>query len=469
MMAKWLTRRLKIVIVTGTLTGFFLLLGVQMVEKGRMKSQVKSSGSGTMSRRLSYAYDISLTGNVSQLSFSCNTTVEATDKAIYTSYLVAFHYYEQQTQALRNYLQFQCLGHSFGMKIVEPFIYKSSFSFPFGELIAGNELLTLGDLIDLDLWNQQTSTEFAFPPVSSWANFLQSAPKNVIIGCIKYRNSHRFHPPSPGFNYRTGCPPECFSSFDRSLFFLKKHGFQLVRKACANFIDFSGTATEDSFYENLLGNLQPNNVTVLLNEFRGFFGLTRLPVLSECGIKHHKAEININPSAMIMRDAKRYISNVFHNKLYVAILVRVERVVLHLHHNITICSKSLQEMLNNLRKTHSVNKYFLAMDVGRFGSHGAALNHLQGHGEVILNAVYKGSWTFQEWEESFLKFASHDNPAYVANLQRAIAAKSHCVIMVGEGGFQAQARALYERLLPAANSRCVHKLCNEHLLEQDDS
>ena len=76
-MAKWLTRRL--LIVTGTLTGFFLLLGVQMVEKGGVTAQVKSSG--TMSRRLSYANDIS-TDNVSQLSFSYDTTVEATFESV---------------------------------------------------------------------------------------------------------------------------------------------------------------------------------------------------------------------------------------------------------------------------------------------------------------------------------------------------------------------------------------------------
>ena len=33
----------------------------------------------------------------------------------------------------------------------------------------------------------------------------------------------------------------------------------------------------------------PGEVTLLVNKFRGFFGLYRLPVISECGIIHNKS------------------------------------------------------------------------------------------------------------------------------------------------------------------------------------
>ena len=396
----------------------------------------------------------------SQLRPTVDTAVSVNDKV--TGYLIAFRYYEQQTQALRNYLQFQCFGNSFGMRIVEPFIRRSFFFFPFDDLLAGRNLLRLGDLIDLDLWNQQAASRFGLPPVSSWTNFLKSAPRNLIIGCIKYRDTHHIRSPSPGFDYRLGCHKECFNNFNRSLTFLRKYGFQLVRRVCANFIDFGGTVTVDKFLADLTGKFKPENVTILLNEFRGLFGMTRLPVLSECGIRHHKTEISINPSAVIMKDAERYVSSVFHNQPYVAILVRVERVVLHLHLNITICANKLQNLLDDLYQAHKIDKYFLAMDVGKFGSQGSTVNHLQPHGMIVFNAVYRGAWTFSAWEESFLTHASNDNPAYIANLQRAIAAMSQCFIMVGEGGFQAQARALYQRLHPETSSWCIQKICGEY-------
>ena len=460
-MAKWLGRKLERVFLVGSFTGFLLLLSMQVVGNGRVKLEPNF----TRDNEAKYSRRTCETGgdNTSQLRATVNTTFSVSHKV--TGYLIAFRYYEQQTQALRNYLQFQCLGNSFGMRIVEPFIRKSFFSFPFDELLAGRNLLQLGDLIDLDLWNQQTTSKFGFPPVSSWINFLKSAPKKIIIGCIKYRDTHHIRPPSPGFDYRMGCPRECFNSFNRSLTFLRNYGFQLVRRVCANFVDFGGTVTVDKFLADLTGKFKPKNVTILLNEFRGLFGLTRLPVLSECGIRHHKTEISINPSAIIMKDAKRYVFSVFHNQPYIAILVRVERVVLHLHRNITTCAKNLRNLLDDLYKTHKIDKYFLAMDVGKFGSQGSTANHLQPHGMVIFNAVYKRTWTFETWEESCLKYASNDNPAYIANLQRAIAAMSQCFIMVGEGGFQAQARALYQRLHPETTSWCIHKICGEYTVD----
>ena len=171
-MAKWLGRKLERVFLAGSLTGFLLLLSLQVVGNGRVKLEPNF----TRDNEAKYSRRTCETGgdNTSQLRATANMTVSVSDKA--TGYLIAFRYYEQQTQALRNYLQFQCLGNSFGMRIVEPFIRKSFFSFPFDELLAGRNLLQLGDSIDLDLWNQQTTSKFGFPPTK----------RNGLIQCSLY-------------------------------------------------------------------------------------------------------------------------------------------------------------------------------------------------------------------------------------------------------------------------------------------
>ena len=389
-------------------------------------------------------------------------SLNKTDEAL--GYIVATRYYEQQSMALRSLLQLQCFGGGYGLRTVEPFFIRSLLGMPFDSLVKdiGDQPLTFGDIFDVDLWNSQT-TELGYPRMAKWNNFLQSAPKKVIVVCIKYRKSQGHPPhiraPSPGFNYRTGCPQECYHKFNISLRFFAKHGFKLVQKSCGNFIDYGGTVTSDSFMESVLGKYKPGEVTILLNEFRGFFGVYRLPVLSGCGIVHHDPNITILPSARIMEDAKYYIATVLHNHPYIGILVRFEKLVLQ-QYDIGKCTRQLVDLLTNLSSVHKIeDNYFIAMDIGKFGSRGTTTANMLQYGKQMFAAVYQEDWGFQEWEKSFELYASNSEVAYVANLQRTIASKSTCMIGIGGGQFQEQALNLYKMFHPDHRSQCIHVLC----------
>ena len=378
-------------------------------------------------------------------------------------FILAFRFWEQQTQAMKTVLQLQCLATHFGMQTVEPFLYRSFLGFPFPDL-STRDFLHLGDLIDVDVWNKEATKKFDLFPLTAWSEFLQFAPRNVIIVCIRYRTPPRIILPKPGFNYRKGCPNACYKRLNSSLAVLNEHGyFKIVRKACVNFIDYGGSVSESSLIENILGKHDYREVTVLINEFRGFYGLFRIQVLSSCGIDLYKPNLTIIPSVAIMNDATRYIAGVFSGKPYIAILVRIERVVLHLEHDITNCSNVLKSLLQTLSKQCNTKQYFLAMDVGKFGSSGSIERNLTTYGHTVLNAVYGGFVSFKEWESLFELYTSKVEEAYVANLQRAIAARSQCLVMFGAGGFQAQAREFYERQHPGRKDRCIHKICHEHI------
>ena len=377
-------------------------------------------------------------------------------------YLIALRHYEQQTQAMRNYLQLQCFAHSLGLRVVEPFLQKSFLVFPMDRVMLGEDVMQYGDLIDLGLWNRETVEKFGYSPVAKWDEFLRTASPNVIVICMKHRSPPHIKVPIPGFNYATGCSRGCFDRFNSSLALLRKHnpGSKLVHQACANFVEYAGTVSIDSFTENMMGKYVNEDVTILMSEFRGFFGLYRVPVLSHCGIKHFKThDINIVPSAKIMKDAENYISNVLSNQPYVAILVRVERIILHLHHNMSSCAWNLVQRLKKLQTTYGINKYFVGIDVGKYGSQGAERKNLFPYGMIVFDAVYRKKWTFQEWEDSFERYASRNESGYIANFQRAIAAKANCLIIMGGGGFQGQARELYEKFHPDPASQCIHKVC----------
>lgn len=381
-------------------------------------------------------------------------------------FLVALKYYEQQTQATKNFLQWQCLANSYGMRVVEPFIHLSSISFPFAQMISSKRMpLRFSDLIDMESWNKQTTDKCGYANVAKWEEFLENAPRDVIIVCVKYRDPPIIPVPVPGRSYHTGCKETCYHrKFNSSLTFLERYQFRLVKKVCANFAGYAGSVEDHIFKNDILGNLKHDRVTILLNEFRGFFGLYRMQVLSPCSMIHSKVDVSVIPSPRLVKEVHHYALANFKGRPYVSILVRIEKLVLHSHQNVTQCARKVISILEGLKYERQLMDYFLAMDVGRFGSHGSSVHNLQPLGEDFFRVIYPSKWSFEEWENSFNSSSSSLNPAYIANFQRTMAAKGDCLIMVGAGGFQAQARNLFDRYHEDPNKRCVYKVCTEPVL-----
>ena len=379
-------------------------------------------------------------------------------------FVVALRFWEQQTQALKSLAQLQCLATRMGMQVLEPFLYRSLLGLP-SEAAGGGNYLHVSDLIDVGVWNREAASTYGLLPLAEWSEFLRNAPRDAILLCVKHRDPSHSRAPS-ALRYTEGCPGTCFHSFGKILKALGRHRgkFRVVKKACANFVDYVGSVSEADFIEDILADHNKQRVTVFINEFRGFYGTFRAQVASYCGVNLHKPNLTVSPSAMIVNDAKKYVDQVLQGERFVAVLVRVERVVLHLNHNITECGQVLRSVLQNLSLQRNVIQQFVAMDVGKFGSRGAIVHHLTPsvYGTVVLDAVYGGSMSFSKWESTFEKYTSRKEGAYVANLQRAIASQAECLVMVGAGGFQGQARSLYEREHPDRRKRCIHKICHEH-------
>ena len=374
-------------------------------------------------------------------------------------YILALGYYEQQGMAVRNLLQLQCLASSYNNKVVEPFIINSYLGYPFQELSQNSKALKFSQLIDVDEWNTKTDENYGYHGVAKWDEFLEKAPKPLILVCIMYRNPPKIQLPGSQFDWRTGCPESCMNVFEPGVSYLEKHGFKVVRQVCTNFIDYAGAITPEVFLSNILGlEYQAGYVTIMLNKFRGFFGLYRLQITSECGVKHHKVEFPVLPSPRINKDAIKYHKQFLHNKPYIAILVRLERVVLYNKVKVTQCIKQLNELLKHL-EIPDVSDTLLTMDVGRYGSKGSTKNNLTHYGQDIIKTIYKNKWSFKSWEQSFEKVAYSKEAAYIANLQRTLASKAECFIMAGGGSFQVQAKELYIKEHPDPDKQCIHTVC----------
>lgn len=379
-------------------------------------------------------------------------------------FVVSFRYWEQQTQGVKSLLQLQCLATRMKMRVVEPFLYRSFLGFPV-ESLTGVDYMHLSDLIDVSLWNKQSTSKFKLYPLARWPEFIQQSPRDVVVLCIKYRNPHFKTSNKPNWDYTKGCPNACYGRFNKSVAALAKYGqFRIVQRRCVNFVDFTGTVTESTFIEDILAGYQHRNVTVFINEFRGFMGLYRAQIVTSCGVDFYKPNFTVLPSEKVMSDARRYVADVLDDEPFVAVLVRIERVVLHLKHNFTECGSLLKSLLWKLSHEYGARRYFVAMDIGKFGSSGAIKHNLTAarHGRIVLDATYGGNVSYTDWESTFERYTSRAEGAYVANLQRAIASKARCLVMFGAGGFQGQARNFYEKEHTNPADRCIHKICHEH-------
>ena len=375
-------------------------------------------------------------------------------------YVLAFRYWEQQTQATKSLLQLQCFASSHGLQVVEPFVHQSSFSVHFDQL-SREPPLRFSDLVDVDFWNRRTR-ELGFGKLATWDDFILLAPRDIVTACIRYRDPDHLKKTVAGSDFRTSCSRECMvDSFNASITYLQQYGFRSVRNTCTDFVHFAGAVSAEDFVGNILGSHRPGEVTVMMNEFRGFFGLYRAEVLTQCGLQHF--DTPVLPSASIVSAAGRYIRNQFDDRPYIAILVRIERIVYHLHQSVHVCMQEMSNTMHELGSAFNVSRHFLGMDVGRFGSSGAKVDEMVEYGKRFVQVVYGDQWSFDQWEASFENSSLYSSPAYVATFQRTIASNARCLVLVGGGGFQLQAKSLYLKH-QLGNDLCIRTICSTHLL-----
>ncbi len=148
----------------------------------------------------------------------------------------------------------------------------------------------------------------------------------------------------------------------------------------------------------------------------------------------------------------------------VGILARIEKV--NIWHGLSSkfeeCANQAVKIKEELYIKRGLLNTYLAMDVGKYGSRAPNQNELKKKGQSFFNMLYdKEDLTFQEWEEMFTSIASINNAAYVANVQRTIAAKAECLILFGGGAFQRQAQTWYKKFHPESSNHCIFTVCDE--------
>ena len=111
---------------------------------------------------------------------------------------------------------------------------------------------------------------------------------------------------------------------------------------------------------------------------------------------------------------------------------------------------------------------FVTMDIGQYGSQTIPTTNPENKklSEKTFQALYHDKWLVEEWEESFVTATGGvKDAAYLAALQRTLASRADCLILMGGGNFQSLALASYLNYHNNSSKKpCIHLVCMEHKL-----
>ena len=359
-------------------------------------------------------------------------------------FALAENYWEQSTSASRNMQYLQCWAGKLNMSVVEPFI-TTTFTYPPPD----RNPVKFSDIFDMEHWTNLSSNH----SLVSWEAFLKRAPRNLIQVNIGYSKTGKVEAGDPG-QYRQGCPVT--HRMENLVKFLTQHEFTVVRKICINFVYKSFSM--DEFYAEVFGKYEPSRSTVIFNQWRGIgAGSKRVRIVNSTCSKV-TAHFQMRYSQRLVREAEKYALTYMKTTKYIAVMIRVEKIR-NLQHNVTDCFHLTLEKWRTMVNDTGINSTFLAADVGKYGSGSFKYfkDHLQGQFQDFFVGIYGKTLTIKQWESTFEDVSGTENPAYIAALQKTLAACSKCLLHVGGGSFQGNTVRLYMEE-HAPEERCMYSV-----------
>ena len=389
-----------------------------------------------------------------------------------TSYVLAESYWEQQTSGCRNLQSLQCWAGRYGFSVVEPFFERSFLRIPLVSMKPSSQKFS--DVFNIKDWNSQSS-KMGSSKLVPWNVFLQQAPRNVITVYFKYSNSNtqdkkHVKQAASRARYLQGCPNMQSWPKKHQMYMLSEFKFTVVRKVCINF-EFSDQFSLDDFHEAIFGEYKCEDVTVFFQQWRNF-GSKRIMV-EEDRCKNSDINERMQGSKQVVQEAETYAhmylsssegynNTTGHKPSYIAIIARLEKVQLSYKNRkdiVPFCFGKILSYHSKVVKVNSINKTFLAIDVGKFGSIG--LRGKEGGSNLYVEfrsffqELYGSELSIQAWERTFEDISQTTDPGYVALLQKVIVSKADCVIFAGGGSFQRHALKLYQ-LNHQKQNWCIH-------------
>lgn len=384
-------------------------------------------------------------------------------------YLLALRIMEQQTTGAKNVLQLGCLATSMGLRAVEPYAKDSFFFYPISA-----EKMSLEESFSDYFSSVSVKANYKHASFDKWNTFLSRAPKKMIFIHLSYENI-------VSSSKATEVPVDNCHLTSNFKDFITKYGFILVRCIDYVFTDETGSNVKltdpTQFSRTVFGPYQPSQVNVVFSKWKGLGTRTRIPLNTHCRNIYSR---HLMPSEVLVTDSNKYIQTYLQGSNFIAIMLRTEKVILHsdgkndedFSKELAVCYQEVRDTVAKIREAASEKmNVFMTVDLGLFGTKGdqefKTGKKTPTDSQVYLTTtqfmkeMYANSrWSLTEWEQTFLNAVGNKNDTgYIAGLQRTVASKSSCLIVMGGGSFQVLAVDQYDNFHRAQKQDCLFKVC----------
>ena len=358
-------------------------------------------------------------------------------------YVMAMHFWEQQTAGTANMLQLQCWAARHNLIFVEPLVRDGYIIGTFNETKAA-KLLGMSDLYDLDAW-QRFAIQSGMAPVVKREEFLHELyqfEKDVILIQLE----------SDG---PKGCLFAKLKMQGWEAFQQQNQHLKVVRNEC-----LSHSSRTSATLDNLiLGNVSPKDALVIIEMWKGRMGFS-------CGGGYRTQKV---PSVRVLEDAEKYANKYlggFGN--YNTIMARFE-IVISNYNGVKYetrreaVRKSADLTLlkwKEVQKRTSISSTFMTFDYGKYGSETYKCWNYTGSGGDLRKfhrIVYNNTWSVEEWEQSFENITGVYDRGYISLLHLIITAHSHCVILAGSSSYQSYMTSMYSKY-HTGGARCIEHI-----------
>ena len=403
-----------------------------------------------------------------------------------TGYILVLSFREQQTKASDNLFGLQCWAKNLSVNIVEPFVENSHLVVPLSS--NQSQLLRYGDIFDMDVRRLLTA-KYSFAPLASWGSFVERAPRQLIVVRFKYLTVKMQRKLKDMSNvtmsnvtgatnlmlddnsFKRGCKPPSTELLGKINYLRSRYNFMVVREVCFNFA-LGKQLSLRQFNRHLYKNLIPDTVTVLMEEWRGLDCTEegrRIVLFDACPHSTTMQSLSYAwPSQQLVCDAKRYRQRYLGGRRmssYISLMVRTEKI-LSMNSSRSFMANCLNETLvtwRELQASTGMKNTFLAMDIGKYGSHSLLSRDYKYYPFLdlykwFLQELFGARTTIESWELGFEVATQRSDSGYIGSLQKTLAAQSRCMVFAGGGTFQRNAQYIYERINRNRRKPCLRVL-----------
>ena len=370
-------------------------------------------------------------------------------------YLLVERYMGQQGVGVKALAALQCWASraNLTVAIVEPAMSDSVLT---GDIVRTN--MSLADLFDLDHFNAM-SRQAGYPVVIRKKHYLKQSVKNIIL--VSFEKGVKYE---EVWSKKVGVEAECYTNH-------QDHLLESVVKGvdyCIVKVVIVGKALKAQVFRDIVGKWSHTSVTIIFRKFGPWFS-------QENGEKCLSVDDSYrnslyHPSARVLRDVERYKELYLNPGNPVAVMMRVEHI-LHNNLNLTKCLNDLVGVTNSVQagRGEQDNIPMVAVDFGKYGSNswnwytnkGSTFrNKAIKDSKEVLQVIIRNKMSFVDWEDSFTRVTGDKvNAGYIAAVQRIIASRAECLVLMGGGSFQELVLRDYLEFHLKDKTRCVHFVC----------